>query len=148
MVNGKVVRTLSGAELSRPADPFGTAGLVRFEGTIPLAGLLPQGTDAWLVVEAGTALPLAADLGGGPDDAPDGIPDTSDNNKDGVVDSRDAADGSTSGPLSTPLAPTDDADPLFHFAHKVSDGYPFAFTNPFILDVDGNGRFDAPGVER
>jgi hypothetical protein len=22
-----------------------------------------------------------------------------------------------------------------------------AFTNPFVLDVDGNGRFDAPGVE-
>ena len=35
-----------------------------------------------LVVEAGTRLPLAADLGGGPDDSPDGVPDTTDNNGD------------------------------------------------------------------
>ena len=23
---------------------------------------------------------------------------------------------------------------------------PFAFTNPIFVDVDGNGRFDAPGL--
>jgi hypothetical protein len=28
----------------------------------------------------------------------------------------------------------------------VTGGYPMSFTNPFILDRNGNGRFDAPGV--
>ena len=25
-------------------------------------------------------------------------------------------------------------------------GYPLAFTNPFLLDRDGNGSFDGPGL--
>lgn len=154
IVNGKLAKTINGTAIAQPADPFGTTGLVRFDGEVALSELLPSGGgDAWIVVEAGTPLPLFADLGGGPTSdkephgAKDGIPDTADNNEDGVVDEKDIASGSKYGPLKTPLPPTDPANPLFHFGVVVTDGYPFAFTNPFVLDVNGNNAFDAPGVE-
>jgi hypothetical protein len=121
---------------------------------VPLSdlGLAPGSHDAWVVVEAGTTLPVVCDLGGGPvsgrypHGAPDGIPDTSDNNGDGVCDRSDVAPGKDTGPLNIPPSPTSDSDPLFHFAQVVTDGFPFAFTNPFVLDMDGNGQFDPPGV--
>jgi hypothetical protein len=146
IVNGTVVKTLGGTALSHPVDPFGTGGLVRYQGDIPLSELLTRSGDVWLVVEAGTRLPLAADFGGPGGDAPDGIPDTGDNNGDDVVDRNDIAPDSRYGPLRTPAPPTSEADPLFHFAQVVTGGYPMAFTNPFLLDRNGNGRFDAPGV--
>ncbi|MFL5319441.1 MAG: hypothetical protein ACJ790_07270, partial [Myxococcaceae bacterium] len=153
IVNGKLKKTINGAAISQPADPFGTAGLLRFDGDVALSELLPSSGDAWLVIEAGTPLPLFADLGGGPTSktephgAKDGVPDTADNNGDGVVDEKDIEEGSKIGPLKTPLPPDDETNPLYHFGVVVTDGYPFAFTNPFVLDVDGNGKFDAPGVE-
>ncbi|MGZ3460548.1 MAG: CehA/McbA family metallohydrolase, partial [Archangium sp.] len=146
VVNGTVVKTLSGAALSHPDNPFGTDGLVRYEGSLPLSDLVTGSGDAWLVVEAGTPLPPAADFGGPAGEGPDGIPDTGDNNGDGVVDRNDIAQDSTYGPLVTPAPPTSEADPLFHFAQVVTGGYPMAFTNPFLLDRNGNGRFDATGV--
>ncbi|HYO56324.1 CehA/McbA family metallohydrolase [Archangium sp.] len=146
IVNGTVVKTLDGAALRYPADPFGTNGLERYQGSIPLSDLLTRSGDVWLVVEAGTRLPLAVDYGGPGGDEPDGIPDTGDNNEDGVVDRSDIAPDSSYGPLRTPAPPTSEADPLFHFAQVVTGGYPMAFTNPFLLDRNGNGRFDAPGV--
>jgi hypothetical protein len=139
VINGKVAKTIT--NLPQPADPFGTDGLLRYSSTIDLTPLLPSG-DAWVVVEAGDALPLAADLDG------DGMVDTTDNNGDGKVDSADVARGQTSGPLNNPPAVTDQSDRHFHFNQVVTRGYPFAFTNPFVLDRDGNGRFDAPGVAR
>ena len=52
------------------------------------------------------------------------------------------------GPLKNAPAPKVEGDPLFHFSRVVTDGYPMAFTNPFVLDRDGNGRFDAPRGRR
>lgn len=152
IVNGKVVKTLSGDALAAPADPFGTDGLLRFEGDIPLSELLSGVSgDAWLVIEAGDPLPPFADLGGALGSGtgceaqiPDGIPDTGDNNGDGRVDCADVAAGEDIGPLNMPQAPADESDPNFHFARVVPNGRPFAFINPFVMDLDGNGRFDAP----
>jgi hypothetical protein len=145
IVNGKVVKAVVGEALAHPAAPFGVDGLVRYEGSLALSELLPASGDAWLIVEAGSQLPLVGDLGG-PNGAPDGVPDTSDNNGDGRIDVNDVGAGTKYGPLRNPTPPASEADPLFHFAQVVSDGYPMAFTNPFFLDRDGNGRFDAPGV--
>ena len=144
VVNGKVVRTIDGAALSMPPDPFGTAGLVRFDGLIALGELVSDRShDAWMVVEAGARLPLAGDLGGGVGNAKDGVPDTADNNHDGVVDARDIAAGEDTGPMAPPPAPPRD-DLRRHFYEVVPGGYPLAFTNPFLFDLDGNGRYDGP----
>lgn len=146
VVNGQVVRRIDGTALSKPADPFGSTGLLRYKGELALGEILPPVGDAWLVIEAGSALPLAGDLGGGaktdayPEGRPDGIPDTTDNNGDGKVDRTDVAPGSSVGPLKNPPAPQP-GDDRYHFAQVVSDGYPAAFTNPFIFDLDGDGRF-------
>lgn len=146
VVNGEVVKTLGASALSHPADPFGTTGLVRYEGEVGLAELLGGITgDAWLVVEAGRPLPLVGDIGGGSDGKPDGVPDTSDNNGDGVVDASDVGADRKTGPLKNPDLPKSDADPQFHYSN-ITDGYPFAFTNPFLLDRNGNGKFDRPTV--
>ncbi len=57
---------------------------MRYEGELALAELLPNdGKDAWIVVEAGRPLEPNGDL-----DC-NGIPDTGDNNGDGVIDWRD-----------------------------------------------------------
>ncbi|MEO1935038.1 MAG: hypothetical protein ABGX04_09675, partial [Myxococcales bacterium] len=32
------------------------------------------------------------------------------------------------------------------YRDALPDYTPFAFTNPIFVDVDGNGRFDAPGL--
>lgn len=147
VVNGEVVKTISGASLASPDDAFGTTGLLRFQGEVPLAQLVTGTQDAWLVIEAGLALPLTADLGGSLDGSPDGIPDTTDNNHDGMVDAADVAAGKKIGPLVNYEVPADESHPNFHFAH-VTGGYPFAFTNPFLLDLDGNGKFNAPLVKK
>ncbi|MCB9592568.1 MAG: CehA/McbA family metallohydrolase [Sandaracinaceae bacterium] len=152
VVNGRVARTLQ-AELSHPVDPFGVDGLVRFEGDVALSELLPDGTaDAWIVVEAGEALPLTGDLNC------DGIPDTGDIDGDGVVDWRDVErddpiDAAPElcdpdqeiGPLGHPPEPARDA-PGYVFLAVTPEGYPFAFTNPLLFDRDGGG-FSGPGLE-
>lgn len=161
VVNGKVVKTISGALIRKPADPFGEEGLVRFQGSVPLSELVTGMRDAWLVIEAGARLPLAGDFGGLVEGGPDGIPDTSDNNGDGTVDCQDVQSGDKNqdgkvdcadvalgayGPLKNPPPTRDEADPNFHFT-QLTEGYPMAYTNPFLLDLNGSGRFDAPGVE-
>lgn len=158
VVNGVVARTLA-AELTQPTDPFGTDPVVRFEGTIALAELLLLGTDAWIVVEAGEALPIVADVNC------DGIPDTGDNDGNGVADWRDVdrndddvVDGrdvegiimvpscdadALIGPMRrTPRGPRDGA--RYPFAVVTPGGYAYSFTNPFLIDWAGDG-FDAPG---
>ena len=151
VVNGEVVRTLRD-ELAHPTDPFADDGLVRFEGDLALADLIDvERGDAWLLVEAGHPLMPAADL-----DC-DGIPDTGDNDGDGVIDGRDVdvdptpatplvldattAGGCTDdvGPLRDPPIPTDRDHPGRVFASVVPDGQPAAFTNPLLLDLDGGG---------
>jgi hypothetical protein len=155
-VNGEVVEILI-AELDHPEDPFGTDGLVRFEGEVELDPLLPASGDAWVVVEAGAPL---ADFG---DLDCNGIPDTSDNNGDGLVDWRDVdwneddevnqedVEGRSepsgcfeiTGPLNGPTLPERDEEG-YHFWAVTPDSYPLAFTNPLVLDLDGGG-FTGPG---
>lgn len=141
IVNGEVVRTIDGDALARPADPYGTDGLVRLETTVALADLLPASGDAWLVVEAGRRLEPNEDFNC------DGIPDTGDNNRDGTIDWRDV-DGQTAapdtacfsgGPLTEPETPTDRESREYLYWAVVADGYPAAFTNPLIFDRDGDG---------
>ena len=101
-------------------------------------------------------LPLAGDLNC------DGIPDTGDNDADGdvdwrdvdrneddAIDARDHEDGKPErcegdvGPLEFPHTDHDRSDPLYHFQAVVPEGRPTAFTNPLVLDLDGNG-FSGP----
>jgi hypothetical protein len=146
IVNGAVVKKITEG-IKVPLDQLGTDGLVRFEGEVTLPELLTGVSgDAWLVVEAGTALPLVADLGGSLNGDPDGVPDTGDNDNNGVVDAADIKAGAKYGPLSNGPAPKD-GDARFHYAQITDNGYPFAFTNPFILDLNGDGVFQAPGVK-
>lgn len=146
IVNGLEVKKITQG-LKVPPDALGSADPVRYEGEIALPELLAGVTgDAWLVVEAGTALPLVADLGGSLDGSPDGVPDTGDNNNDGTVNKADIAPDRDYGPLSNGPEPKE-GDARFHFAQITSNGFPFGFTNPFILDRDGDGKFTAPGVK-
>jgi len=152
-VNGELKKKIAG-ELSHPADPFGTQGVLRYQGEVPLAGILPAGNrDAYIVVDAGTALPLAGDLN------QDGVLETSDNNGDGRVDiddvkeekrggcKRGAGPGSC-GPLKNPAEAEDDSDPRYHFTAVIPESYPLAFTNPLLLDRDGDGIFTGPGLPK
>lgn len=144
VVNGEVVRTLG--DLPQPADPFSASedDFERLDVEISLAELLPASGDAWLVVEAGHPLVENADL-----DC-NGIPDTGDNNGDGVIDWRDVEDLAEGedpgldcldsvGPFTEPALPTDRNDPLYLFSRVVPHGTPSAFTNPLVFDRDGNG---------
>lgn len=160
VVNGVVARTLA-AELTQPVDPFGTLAVIRFDGALALSelGVMP-GTDAWIVIEAGEALPPVADLNC------DGIPDTGDGNGNGVadwrdvdrndddvVDERDIADiimvpgcdaDAMTGPIPrTPRGARDGA--RYAFAVVTPGAYAYAFTNPLLVDWAADG-FDAPGI--
>ncbi len=143
IVNGEVARVLD--DTTTPADPFGTTGLVRFDGEIDATELLPTAGDAWLLVEAGEAMPVLADL-----DC-DGWPDTGDDNGDGDADWRDVDDdreapeacsGGT-GEIRAPRAALD--DPRGPFSIVTPEGYATAFTNPFLFDRSGDG-FTGPGL--
>jgi hypothetical protein len=120
VVNGAVVRTISGSDLRQPADPFGTDGLIRWRADLPLAQLT-GGRDAWIVIEAGLPLPPARDL---EDD--DGLVDRIDGDGDGAIDDR-------------ALARAREGDPRFHIDVVSPGTLPFAFTNPFVVDMDGGG---------
>ena len=142
VVNGRVAKTLT-MVTPAPADPFGAVGLDRLDTTVALADVLPaDNRDSWIVVEAGAPLQLAGDLDG------DGIPDTTDNNGDGVVDLKDVdtTGGATTGPLNDPPLPKDPSDLNYHFAQVTNGGLPQAFTNPFLLDRDGKPGFGGPGL--
>lgn len=143
VVNGQVVKTVK--ELALPADPFASTGsFERYRGEVALSELLQGVTgDAWLVIEAGRPLLLAGDLGGGQGNALDGMPDTTDNNGDGVVDAADVAAGGRIGPIAEPPLPKE-GEPGFDFGN-LTNGYPLAFTNPFFLDRNADGQFTAPG---
>jgi len=143
LVNGEVRATLAPDVI--PADPFGTADLLRLDTTVPLAdlGLGGGGGDAWIVVEAGSALAENADL-----DC-NGVPDTGDNDGDGKIDWRDVVDADedpglecleTTGPLAEPARPPWNSDAFF-FERVTPKGHPMAFTNPLLLDRDGDGTF-------
>lgn len=145
VVNGKVKKVLTGIPL--PADPFAETGnFVRYDGEVALSELTAGVTgDAWLVIEAGRPLLLAGDLGGGLENAKDGVPDTTDNDGNGVVDAADVKEGAKMGPLADPPKPKR-GETGYDYA-AVTNGYPFGFTNPFILDLNGDGAFTAPGAK-
>lgn len=140
VVDGEVAQTLDG--LPVPGDPFGAADLDRLDTDVPLSDLVDcSAGDHWIVVEAGHALPTNEDLNC------DGIPDTGDNNGDGSIDWHDV-DGleedpgvdcyDTVGPMTNPPAPErGSADWTFQTVEP--NGYPLSFTNPFLIDCDGNG---------
>lgn len=146
IVNGT---THTYGELAEPADPFGMDTLERLGLDIPLADLLPAGAaDAWIVVEAGTPLAEQADL-----DC-NGLPDTGDNNGDGEIDWHDVEELTEDpgvdcydvvGPLAEPPEPERDS-PEWIFRTVTPGGYPMSFTNPFLLDRDGNGTWSGPGL--
>jgi hypothetical protein len=143
LVGGEVVRTLS--DLPVPLDPLGQDGLVRLETEIALSELVSGSEDAWLVVEAGAPLRESADL-----DC-NGVPDTTDNDGNGSIDWRDVEELEedpgvdcleTVGPLLDPPVP-EPADPASWFSRVTPGGVPASFTNPLLLDLDGDGSFGA-----
>jgi hypothetical protein len=172
IVNGDVVKVFGEDELEAPSDPFAAVDAVRLDTTLALSDLLPSGTrDAFIVVEAGDPLPRAGDLDcdGVPDTTDnngDGEIDFRDvdRNGDGVVDDRDSegldgdvpcnvghygedasVDRPGTGPLANPPPPPRD-DPTYPFYVVTPNGFPLAFTNPFILDVNNDGVFSGPGL--
>jgi hypothetical protein len=120
------------------SDAFGTSGLVRLVTDLPLAEVLEAAgasDDAWIVVEAGMRLPLAADL----DD--DGLVDTTDNDGNGHVDENDGE-----GVFHEP-GPVPESDPRFHVQAIAPGVLPLAVSNPLLIDRTGDG-FTAPGLGR
>jgi len=143
IVNGSVARTVT--DLPEPTDPFGVDGMDRLDIDIPLTDILPASGDAWIVVEAGTPLAASEDL-----DC-NGVPDTGDNNEDGVIDWQDVADltedpeqdcFTTVGPLAEPPEP-DRGTTDWYYRTVTPGGYPLAFTNPLLLDRESGGIFQA-----
>jgi hypothetical protein len=129
IVNGRIVNDQTGAAAGKPIDVsadfggnhLGTQPLkLKYPLKLALASLLKGvAGDAWLIVEAGLALPNAVDL----DD--DGLPDLAD--------------------ADIPGRPDRVTDPRFDF-HAIAPGaWPAAFTNPFLIDVAGDG-WKAPGL--
>jgi hypothetical protein len=140
VVNGDVVRTIEGSALVHPADPFGNVDTGRLMVDVPLAELLADvDGDAWIVVEAGLPLVESKDL----DD--DGQVDTTDNDGDGDIDKDDRKGEFEEEPFSDPPHPRDDDDPRFHVDVIAPGTWPTAFTNPFLIDRDGDG-WEAPGL--
>ncbi|MCA9569236.1 MAG: PHP domain-containing protein, partial [Myxococcales bacterium] len=148
IVNGEVARTEA---VTLQDDPV-RLGVRTASFTFDVGGLVPAGSDAWLAFEAGTPLPLFADL------SCDGMPDTGDNNGDGTVDWRDVDDYAelTSEPETEVPGCYDDYGPLRpdegivlpadDYRAVVPNGYPLSFTNPFLFDGDGDGAYT--GVPR
>lgn len=142
VVNGETVQTIT--ELQHPASPEGVGETLRYQGQVDLSSYLPSSGDAWVVVEAGRTLEKNADL-----DC-DGWPDTGDHNGDGAIDWRDIegmeeepaeACYEDVGHLKKPPLPEDRRDPLRVFESVTPGGYPHAFTNPMLFDLDGDGEF-------
>jgi hypothetical protein len=129
-VNGRLARVLP-AE-SAPPDPLGNEGLVRLEAEVSLFELASAAgaeRDFWVVVEAGLALPTGFDL----DD-------------DGLIDSTGyEIDGTLALPTFAEPGRVPGDDPRFHVQSIAPGVLPLAFTNPFVVDRDGDG-WQAPGL--
>jgi hypothetical protein len=121
-VNGALARTIDVQTFFANVSHFGAQpGSARV--TIPLGPLLPGTGDAWIVVEAGLA-----------QDTP---PDDEDGAADGLPDLPDA---------DVPVRPRSAADPRFDIEAVAPGVWPTAFSNPFLLDLDGGG-WEAPGLK-
>jgi hypothetical protein len=118
IINGKVARTLDVSATFAAIDHFGSLP-GRAQVTVPLSSLLPSRGDAWLVVEAGLEQPTP------PDDDGDGLPDLAD--------------------ADLPSRPRAIGDPRFDVEAIAPGVWPTAFTNPFLLNLDG-GDWQPPGL--
>jgi hypothetical protein len=116
IINGAVTR-LDVSKDPMNIDHFGTQ-VLKTTRSMPLQDRL-RGADAWLIVEAGLPLPDAPDVDG------DGLPDLANPNIAG--------------------RPDRDDDPRFDYWAIAPGSWPLAFTNPFLIDVDGGG-WQAPGL--
>ena len=122
IVNGVVTMAIP-VSPDTPVDHFGTQVLTIPKRSFKLESLLPTTTDGrpagdvWLIVEVGMALPPVTDIDG------DGLPDLSDG----------------------ALPPAASADLVMDYQAIAPGSWPVAFTNPFLLDLDGDGRWTAPG---
>jgi hypothetical protein len=119
-VNGNLVKTLDVSSAFTGRDRYGVEpGRTRV--TIPLGDALPPRGDAWVVVEAGLQQELPPD-----NDGPaDGLPDLPDD--------------------QIPMRPRTVEDSRFDLEAVAPGIWPTAFTNPFLLDLDGGG-WAAPGL--
>jgi hypothetical protein len=118
-VNGQQVRTLDVSQPFAAVDHFG-AEPASARVSIPLASLLPARGDAWLLVEAGLEQETPPDTDG------DGLPDLAD--------------------ADLPARPRTATDPRFDVEAIAPGVWPAAFTNPFLLDLDGDGTWQPPGL--
>jgi hypothetical protein len=129
IVNGVVVKSIALADDFMKVYHFGTQVVTSNRRAFPLSSFLPttqpdppqapKPIDAWLIVEAGAPLPDAPDVDG------DGLPD--------VVESQ------------IPRRPDDPDDRSFDYQAIAPGCLPVAFTNPFLINVDG-GPWQAPGL--
>jgi hypothetical protein len=120
-VNGAQVKTI-GVSDSFQTDHFSTEpGSVQL--AVPLSEVVPAGGDAWIVIEAGLEQVTPPD---DEDGVSDGYPDLPDDD--------------------VPTRPRSLTDPRFDVEAVAPGVWPTAFTNPFLLNLDG-GDWVAPGIK-
>lgn len=174
LVNGEdTMKIFAADELTQPDDPFAPIDVVRLDEEIPLSDLLPGGRlDTWIVIEAGDLLPKVGDLDcdGVVDTTDNNFDDVVDfrdvdRNGDGLVNDDDPGelidnetcdeenyganadvDRPSFGPLVSAPPPARD-NVAFPFSVVTPGGFSFAFTNPFVFDLDEDGAFNGPGIE-
>jgi hypothetical protein len=119
-VNGQQVQTPD-LQVQQPATwaPLGSQPIRYLDAQVDLSTLLPATGDAWLIVEAGMPQQTPLDTDG------DGLPDLAD--------------------ADLPGRPDTLSDHRFDLQAVAPGIWPTAFTNPFLLDVDGNG-WAPPGL--
>jgi hypothetical protein len=120
-VNGKLVRSFDLSESFTDAITLNRFGTQPGQGSVTslLAPLLPTKGDAWLVVEAGLHQETPPDTDG------DGLPDLPD--------------------AGVPERPASVDDPRFDLQAVAPGVWPTAFSNPFLLNLDG-GDWTPPGL--
>ena len=120
-VNGTLAFTRPLSMVLQNQDQFGTEPQT-VRASIPLSSFnLPAHGDAWIVVEAGLDQDTPPDTDG------DGLPDLPDS--------------------EAVTRPPDVSDPRFNLQAIAPGVWPVAFSNPFLLDLDGGG-WQAPGLPR
>ncbi|MEA2700246.1 MAG: hypothetical protein QOI66_4517 [Myxococcales bacterium] len=123
-VNGRQVKSIDVSGSFTGLDHFG-AVVGRSRVVVRLADVLTGVSgDAWIVVEAG----LNQDL----------PPDNEDGEADGLPDLPD---------VDVPVRPRSVSDPRFDMEAIAPGVWPTAFTNPFLLNLDG-GAWTAPGLPK